>query len=61
MNVVVGISLQKRNFKANCSCREVVAVAVTMPAVGESAASVAGFAGVGPVLKTTALGVVRLV
>ena len=37
-----------------------VAVAVITPAVGESTCAVVGLAGVGPVLKTTALGVVKL-
>ena len=52
---------EKRNFKANWSCLEVVAVAVITLAVGESAAAAYGPIGVGPVLKTTAFGVVNLV
>lgn len=56
-----GQRFQKRNLRANWSCREAVAVAVTTPAVGETAAAADGFAGVGPLLKTTALGVVKLV
>ena len=55
------ITSQNRNFSANCSCREVVAVAVIIPAVGESAAAADGFDGVGPLLKTTGFGVVKLV
>src|SRR5260370_34028983 len=54
-------SSQKRIFKPNWTCRDVVAVAVMMPAVGESAAAVVGLEGVGQVLKATGLGVVKFV
>ena len=51
---------QKRNLMPSWSCLDVVEVAVITPAVGESAAAADGFDGVGPLLRTTGFGVVKL-